>query len=158
MARYSGGDGMTKVVFALTVVNKGAPTVAELNAATDWSEYVTKDGLSEPSDQNNTPIAALAHTFNAQVPGSFGGVLELTALRDNLTDIVWNAITYGQVGFVVIRSGVPVASAWAVSQKVRVYPGIWHEPVPSSTSGDTPDQFTAAFPVSSQPNLKAVVA
>jgi hypothetical protein len=158
MARYSGGDGMTKVVFALAIASIGAPTVAELNAAVDWSTFVTKDGLKEPADQNNTPIAALAHTFNAQVPGSFGGVLELTIMRDNVTDVPWNAITYGQAGFVVIRSGTPVASAWGVGNKARVYPGIWHEPVPSSTSGDTPDQFTAAFPVGSQPNLKAVVA
>ncbi len=158
MARYSGGDGMTKVVFALSIANIAAPTVAELNAASDWSGFIMKDGLSEPSDQNNTPVASLADTFNAQVAGSFGGALELTVQRDNQTDTVWNSVTYGLTGYVVIRSGVPVSASWAAAQKVRVYPVMWHEPVPASTSGDTPDQFTAMGPVTRQPNLKATVA
>lgn len=158
MARYSGGDGMTKVVFSLSVASISAPTVAELGAAADWSTFITKDGLSEPSDQNNTPVASLADTFNAQVPGSFGGALELTAMRDNQTDIVWNTIVYGLAGYVIIRSGIPVASSFVVGNPLRVYPVIWHEPVMSSTSGDTPDQFTAMAPVNRQPMLKAVAA
>ena len=69
MARYSGGDGMTKVMFLLSVANISSVTLGELGAGVDWSGFIMKDGLSEPSDQNNTPVASLADTFNAQVPG-----------------------------------------------------------------------------------------
>jgi hypothetical protein len=163
MARYSGGDGMTKVLFVPGVsgiADISAPTLTELATGADWSAYVMKDGLSEPSDQNNTDIAALAHTYNAQVPGSFGGALELTAQRDNADgeDIVWDTVSYGVEGHIVIRSGIPVASAYAAGDPLRVYPGAWHEPVPVGTSGDTADQLTAMFPISSQPDLKAVAA
>lgn len=158
MARYSGGDGMTKVVFALAIADISAPTVAELTAGSDWSAFIMKDGLSEPSDQNNTPVASLADTFNAQVVGSFGGAIELTVQRDNATDVVWEEITYALEGFLVIRSGIPVASAFAASDPVRVYPVQWHEPVPVAPSGDTPAQFTAMGPVTTQPDLHAVVA
>jgi hypothetical protein len=150
---------MTKVVFALTIADISAPAVAtELTAASDWSGFIMKDGLSEPSDQNNTPVASLADTFNAQVPGSFGGAIELTVQRDNAADTVWEEIVYGLEGFIVIRSGVPVASAFAIGDDLRVYPVIFHEPVPVGTSGDTADQFTAMAPVTTQPDLKAVAA
>lgn len=159
MARYSGGDGFTKVVFALSIANIAAPSVgSELSTAADWSEFIMKDGLSEPADQNNTPVAALAHRFNAQVAGSFGGAIELTVQRDNANDLVWDTIVYGLEGFLVVRSGIPTASAFAVSDPLRVYPIMWHEPVPVGPSADTPDQFTAMAPITTQPDLKAVAA
>lgn len=158
MARYSGGDGTTKVVFAPTIADIAAPTVAELDAGTDWSAFIMKDGLSEPSDQNNTPVASLLDTFNAQVPGSFGGSIELTVQRDNDTDVVWDEITYGLEGFLVVRQGPPAGAAFASGDLLRVYPVTWHEPVPVAPSGDTPAQFTAMGPVTRQPDLKAVAA
>lgn len=159
MARYSGGDGMTKVVFALAIADISAPSVGtELDSAEDWSAFIMKDGLSEPSDQNNVDVAALKDRFNAQVVGSFGGAIELTVQRDNVDDTVWDAITYQLEGFLVIRSGVPTASAFAVGDLLRVYPVMWHEPVPVGTSQDTADQFTAMGPVTRQPDLKAVAA
>lgn len=158
MARYSGGDGQTKVVFVLTIADISAPTVAELDAGTDWSSFIMKDGLSEPSDQNNTPVAALSDTFDAQVAGSFGGAIEITAMRDNSDDVVWDEVVYGLEGFVAIRSGMPSSAAWASDQDARVYPVMWHEPVPVAPSGNTPAQLTAMGPVTTQPDLKAVVA
>jgi hypothetical protein len=158
MARYSGGDGMTKVVFCLTVDDIDEPTVAELDAGSDWSQFIMKDGLSEPADQNNVDVASLSDTFNAQVAGSFGGAIELTVQRDNDDDVVWDEITYGLEGFLVVRGGVPVGSAFTSGDPLRVYPVMWHEPVPANTSGDTVATFTATGPVTRQPSLKAAAA
>ena len=49
----------TRVYWVPSLANKAAPTVAELNAGTDLSCFLTKDGLTEPSGQNMTPAAAL---------------------------------------------------------------------------------------------------
>lgn len=158
MAKYSGGDGQTMVLFVTDIADISAPTVTELEAGSDWSAFITKDGLSEPSDQNNMPIASLADTFDAQGVGSFGGVIEITFFRDNANDLVWDEVVYGTEGFIAIRGGTPVASAIASGDDFRVYPVQLHEPVPLAPSGNTPAQGMVSAPVTLQPDLKAVVA
>lgn len=157
MARYA-NDGMIKVYFVTTIANKAAPTVAELNAGTDISNFITKDGLTVPSNQNNVANASLAETFDSELPGSFGGPLSMTGIRDAATDTFWNLVVYGTAGFIVVRRGTATATAWASTQKVEVYPMTWHEPIPMQTASNEQGRFTAAAPVSSQPSLKATVA
>lgn len=157
MARYSSGDGMTRVSFVPEIEDISEPSITELMAGDDWSCFITKDGLTEPSDQNNVDVASLCDTFDAQVVGSFGGTIEITAQRDNEDDVVWDAIEHGATGYLVIRSGLPAAALWAAGQNVRVYPVMLHEPVPNATSGNTLASFSVSAPVTSQPNLKAIV-
>ena len=157
MARYA-NDGMIKVYFVTTIANKAAPTVAELNAGTDISNFITKDGLTVPSNQNNVANASLAETFDSELPGSFGGPLSMTGIRDAATDTFWTLVVYGTAGFIVVRRGTATATAWASTQKVEVYPMTWHEPIPAQTASNEQGRFSAMAPVSSQPSLKAVVA
>ena len=157
MARYA-NDGMIKVYFVTTIANKAAPTVAELNAGTDISNFITKDGLTVPSNQNNVPNASLAETFDSELPGSFGGPLSMVGIRDAATDTFWNLVVYNTAGFIVVRRGTATATAWGAGNKVEVYPMTWHEPIPAQTASNEQGRFSAMAPVSSQPNLKAVVA
>lgn len=160
MARYS-HDGMTRVEFVPAVADKTAPTVIELTAGTPLTIFINKDGLTVPSDQNMVDDNSLAETFDAQTVGSFGGSIELTMKRDNSTtpgDTAWDLIEYALEGFLVVRRGVPTASAWTAAQKVEVYPVIFHEPVPSDTSSNEQATFSANAAVTSQPALKAAVA
>jgi len=157
MARYP-ADGMLRVQRVPTIANKAAPTVAELNAGVDVTNFITKDGIKVPTNQNMVDSASLAETFDAQVPGSFGGPLSVTGIRDNATDTLWDLITYNLAGYVVVRRGVTTATAFAISQKVEVYPVQWHEPIPMDPASNELGKFTATAAVTSQPNLKAVVA
>jgi len=157
MARYA-NDGMIRWDFVPTVANKAAPTTAELNAGTPLTALTTKDGLTVPANQNMVDTATLAETFDSQVPGSFGGPISLTLLRDNATDTAWNLIVYNLAGFVVVRRGTLTATAWASTNKVEVYPVQFHEPLPVPTATNEQSKFTAVAAVTSQPNLKAVVA
>jgi len=157
MARYA-NDGMIKVYFVTTIANKAAPTTTELNAGTDISNFITKDGLTVPSNQNNVANASLAETFDAELPGSFGGALSMTGIRDAATDTFWNLVVYGTAGYIVVRRGTATATVWSASQKVEVYPMTWHEPIPVQTASNEQGRFNAMAPVSSQPNLKATVA
>lgn len=159
MAKYA-NDGMLLVYYTLTVANKAAPTTAELNAGTNLTPWCTKDGVTTPSNQNFVDDSALSDTYDAQVVGSFGGPISLTLKRDGTpaNDTAWNLITYGLLGFVVIRRGLTSATAWAASQKAEVYPVMFHEPLPQQTASNEQGRFTAQAAVTSQPNLKATVA
>ena len=157
MARYA-NDGMVRVQVVPTIANKAAPTVAEINAGTDVTNFVTKDGLTVPAEQNYVDNTSLAETYNSQVVGSFGGNISLTGKRDNATDTFWDLVVYGTNTNLVVRRGVATATAFAASQDVEVYPIQWHQPVPAQTGQDTQDTFTAGAAVTSQPNVKAVVA
>lgn len=159
MARYA-NDGMIRVTFAPTVANKAAPTTAELNAGTLLTNFITKDGLTVPTNQNFVDNSALDETFDSQVVGSFGGPISMTMKRDGTpaNDTAWNLITYGLTGFVVVRRGVESATAWTAAQKAEVYPVMWHEPVPNQTATNEQGTFSAQAAVTSQPNSKATVA
>lgn len=157
MARYA-NDGMIRVDYVPTIANKAAPTTAELNAGTTLTNFITKDGINTPSNQNMVDNASLAETFDAQVPGSFGGPITMTGIRDNATDTFWNLITYNLAGYIAIRRGVTTATAWTAAQKVEVYPVQFHEPLPIPTASNEQSRFTVNAAVTSQPNLKATVA
>jgi hypothetical protein len=157
VAKYA-NDGMLRVNVVTAIANINSPTAAELNAGVHITGFLSKDGLTTPADQNNVDVATLAETFNAQVPGSFGGAVEMTGLRDNAADTLWDLITYNLARFLVVRRGTPTATTFAAAQKCEVYPVQFHEPVPDQTGGDEVSRFTISAPVTSQPQLKATVA
>jgi hypothetical protein len=152
-------DGKIRVSWVTaSIPNIAAPVAATLNAGVQLAGFITKDGLTVPADQNNVDVGVLSDTFDAQVPGSFGGAIEMTGVRNDTVDTFWDTSVYGTSGWVVVRRGLPSATSYATGHKVEVYPAIMHEPVPAQTGGNTVAQFTISFPVSSQPNLKATVA
>ena len=157
MGKYP-NDGRIRVQIVAAIANIAAPTVAELNAGTHITGFLSKDGLTTPADQNNVDVGTLAENFNAQVPGTFGGAVEMTGLRDDSADTLWNLITYDLARFIVVRRGPPTATAYAATQQVEVYPVRFHEPVPDQTGGDEVSRFTISAPVTAKPELKAVVA
>ena len=160
MTRYA-NDGMITVRHVPSVANKAAPTVAEINAGTDLTPHMTKDGLTVPSGQNMVDDSNLNEVFDAQVVGSYGGPISMTMKRNNGaggTDTAWNLITYGLAGYLVVRRGIASATAFAASQAVEVYPVQYHEPVMMQTATNEQARFTAQAAVTSAPSLKAVVA
>jgi hypothetical protein len=157
VARYA-NDGQIRIQVVTTIASIAAPTTAELNAGTHVTNFVTKDGLTVPAEQNYVDNFSLAETYNAQVVGSFGGPITMIGIRDNATDTFWDLVVYGTNTHLVVRRGVVTATAYSSTQKVEVYPIQWHEPLPMQTAQDEQGKFTAAAAVRSQPNLKAVVA
>lgn len=157
MPRYS-PDGKTLVYWVTTIANKAAPTVAELNAGTRISGFLTKDGLDIPFSQNTSDNADLEDTFDAKGVGTFGADITLTCFRDDTTDTAWNLFVYGTTGYLVVREGIAVGTAWTAAQKVQVYPAQMHEPVPVPPTSNEQRKFKVMLPVTDQPSLKATVA
>jgi hypothetical protein len=151
-------DGTIKVVFTQTISNMAEPTIGELTNGTELSTWITKDGLNTPADVNNVDDSALTDTFDAQVPGTFGGALELTMKRDDTTDTAWDLVTYGLEGFIVIRRQKDWDDAFAAADDVEVYPGAWHQKIPVTPASNEQHRFTVQFPVRSPgPELEAAV-
>jgi hypothetical protein len=134
------------------------PTTTELDAGDNITNFVTKDGLTVPANQNYVDNSSLAETYDAQVVGSFGGAITLTGIRDAASDTFWDLVVYGTNTFLVVRRGIATATAWTAAQDVEVYPIQWHEPLPLQTASNEQGRFSAAAAVTSQPNFKAAVA
>lgn len=160
MARYA-NDGMLAVWHVPTIANIAAPTTAEIAAGTKLSPHMTKDGIRVPSNQNMVDDSNMEDTFDAQVVGSWGGPIGFTAKRNNAaggTDTVWNLITYGLAGYVVVRRGIASATATASTQPVEVYPVQYHHPVMQDPATNEQARFTVAAAVTASPNIKAAIA
>jgi hypothetical protein len=159
MARYV-YEGYTRVQWVTTIADIGEPTVAELNAGTDITNFVTKDGVNTPQNQNMVDSATIAETFDAQLVGSWGGALELTMFRDAVAadDDAWTLFVYGTNGFLVIRRGIAVATATAAAQRVEVYPAQMHQPIMQPSAANEQQRFVVSCAVTAAPDLKAVVA
>ena len=74
-------DGNTKVAWATSIANIAAPTVAELTAASDWTQRITPDGLKVDPTTADVNTSSLASTFDTNQPGRTGYACELTFKR-----------------------------------------------------------------------------
>jgi hypothetical protein len=151
-------EGRTNVYWATSIANIAAPTVAEITAATDVTDYVAKDGVAVNTTTNNVDSATIAETFDAQIVGSWGGEVELTMFRDDSADTAWNLCVYGTNGYVIIDRFNDSGTLPAAAEKVEVWPAEMHQPVPQNSASNTQQRFVEKFAITSEPNLKATVA
>lgn len=155
-------DGNTRVMWVPTIADKTAPTVAQLAAGTllSTSDGLTKDGLQLPTSQNFVDSGALSETFDAQDVGTEGGNITLKIKKSGtVPDAFWDLFAErGEVGFLVVRYGLPNLTAVAAGQEVQVYPAKAHSGVMDNTTGNARATFTVGMAVTSEPAKNAVVA
>ncbi|MFD5111436.1 hypothetical protein ACFWNG_03825 [Streptomyces sp. NPDC058391] len=153
-------DGKTRVSWLSTVANINAPTVAELTAGADYTKRITPDGLKVDPSTADVDTSSLASTFDTKTVGRVGFDTELTFKRgDNPTDDApYSTLKYGVSGFLVVRRGVAVATAWTVGQKVEVYPITCGEPQNSSPAANEVMKFVSPMKVTDPPATAATVA
>jgi hypothetical protein len=157
VTRYS-AESKSLFYFVPTVTNIAAPTVAELNAGTDLTDFTPRDGFNPSTNQNPVDNSSLADAFDSQVVGSEGGPITLTFFRDDTTDTAWDLIDYGLTGFLAFREGPPTATAWTAAQDVQVYPVQFFSPIPVQTAANEARKFSVTATVTSPPERKAIVA
>lgn len=157
MARYT-HETKTQVWWVVTIGNKAAPTAAEITAGTALGGFISKDGVQVNYTTNKVDSATLTENFNSEIAGSTSADVALTMFRDDTADTAWNLWVLGTNGFLVIRRGVLFSTAATAAQKVEVYPAQMLPPVPDNSAQDTQVRFIGGVAVTSEPNLKAVVA
>lgn len=161
MARYP-FDEYTRVHWvpgAAGIASMAAPTVAEIDAGTDLSCFLTKDGLNPGGNTNKVDGAALCSRVDGQTIGSVGYDASLKLFRDNAVggDDAWDLANWGDLGFLVVRRGVLHGTAFAAAQNVEVYQAQMGEPVPAPSAANTNQTFMLDLAVADA-ELKAVVA
>lgn len=141
------------------IANIAAPTVAEINAGTDITCFLTKDGLNPGGSTNKVDSAGLCSRVDSQTVGSVGYDFSLKLFRDNAVggDDAWDLAVWGSEGYLVVRRGVPYATAFAAGQKVEVYDAQMGEPVPAGSAANANQNFTLGLAIQAV-NLKATVA
>ncbi|MEU9400540.1 hypothetical protein [Streptomyces sp. NPDC048242] len=170
MPRY-GTTGRIAIVFAPSVANPAAPTIAEIAAGVNLSDYVTRDGVKTPSSGNTIDASDIGSRFNKTAPGTYGGdAAELTAHRDSkgADDLAWTTLPQDAIGFLIVaRAGFDQQTATGLGTKDGVAKAgdrceVLAVTVISRAMNDTGDnetsKFTASLAITAEPEQDAVVA
>jgi hypothetical protein len=150
-------DEHTRVSLVTAITDIDAPTVAELNAGTDITCHLTKDGLNPGGTTNAVDSAGLCSRVDSQVAGSVGYSFTLRGFRYADSDSFWTLANHGDATHVVVRRGDAHDDAWAAADKVEVYKVQMGEPIPAPSAANTLQTFELALFVEDA-ELKATVA
>ncbi|WP_033288250.1 hypothetical protein [Amycolatopsis jejuensis] len=153
-------DGANKVTFVAAIANLAAPTTTELTGGTSLECLITADGLDISTDESVVAAPKLCETIDAEQPGRSKTTIQLTCVRKDVPaeDIAWTLLQRGLAGYVVVRRGIPVATAYAATQKVEVYPVKFGVRRPIKPEANGVEKFMSQGYNTASPNLDAVVA
>ena len=153
-------DGFTRVYFVSAIANQAAPTTTELNAGISLASVMTPDGLTgfEPTtaDVDNS---ALNSTFDTKTIGrdSFSGT-KLIFKKQSGTDTVYNTLTRGTTGFIVVRRYLAESTAWASTQVIEVYPVIFGQTRNLAPTANTVTKWEVDTKITTSPTIRGAVA
>lgn len=113
MAKYIAAE-KSEVWFVPAITSVSAPSSAELNAGTRLTDHMT-GGFSADFSSNLVDAGTLDDAFNTTVAGTYGGGTNTLSalLRDNASDIAWNALPRGTAGYLVTQAGASTGTSWA---------------------------------------------
>lgn len=153
-------DGNTRVYWVPSISSTSAPTTTELNAGTRLDDLMTPDGLVgfEP-DTADVPTSKLSSTFDTVKAGraSYSGTM-VRLFKQGAADTVYAALVRDTEGFIVIRNSIDADTAWASSQKCRVYPVTLGETRDLPPEANTLERYEIPTKVSDDPVIRAAVA
>lgn len=158
-ARQSTGE--IRVWFVPTIANTSAPTVAEINAGTDLTPFLRRDGLTTPQAGSTIDSSDASSRFNKTAPGTYGGdPLSIQLKRDSVpgSDTAYAALPRDTAGYVVVRRFGGSALAPAASQKVEVFTGTVISREMAAIGDNEVQRFTVMFSVEAVPVDSATVA
>lgn len=112
-------DGEVRIVFATTIANTAAPTVAEINAGTNITPFLAS--LDTPLEGEAVPAPDLSSAFNKTVAGPYGANGSGEFYRDDTTDTAFTLFPRLTTGYLVIRRFGGSNTAFAGAQKVDVW-------------------------------------
>ena len=115
------GDGNVRISWVTTIANTSAPTVAELNAGTDLTSWITPDGWNVTTSEAEVDNSALNSTDDTRLPGRRQDDIEVTFKHQGDSAAPWTTFASKPSGYLVERTSVAGSTAWTASQKVRVF-------------------------------------
>lgn len=148
-------DGNTEVWWVTTIADAAEPTAAELAAGVRLSGYITD--LELAPDQAAIDTTALNSTAETQAWGLISVPTTLTMKRKTV-DTAWTTFEDEPDGFLVVRTGIPYATAPAAAQEVDVYPVVASVRQKVKRAKNELDKFTVKLGLSNNPVFDAEVA
>ena len=115
-------DGNIRVSWVTSIANTAAPTVAELNAGVSLESYITPDGFNVNTNDDKVDTSALNSTDNTAVAGRRTDEIGITFKHQGDSAVPWTTFAGRPTGYIVERTSIAGSTAWATSQKVRVFP------------------------------------
>lgn len=138
-------DGHTRVTWVAGVDgidDVHGPTTAELALGVDLSCHITSGGLNLGVSTGTIDTASLCSAFISQANGRTTISPQLTMWRySQPDDTAWELFDGGELGWLVIRSGVDYDTPYADGQGVIVAYVQVSEPAPEFPGGDTATTF-----------------
>ncbi|MFJ2631058.1 hypothetical protein ACIO6U_03715 [Streptomyces sp. NPDC087422] len=153
-------DGNTKVCWATSLSSLTAPPVAELNAAADWTDRVTPDGLKTDPTTADVPTGSLASRQDTNTVGRVGWDVSLTCKKGTtLQELApFNTLKYGVSGILIVRRGLPYEDAFATGQEIEIYPVICGERMNIAPEANSVAKFTSPMKLETPAVPDAVAA
>lgn len=136
--------------------NTAAPTVAEITAGDDITAFIPKDGFSPGVTNNRVSAADLSTAFDAEIMGSHGAALSVTAFMDDTTNTAFESFgVRGTTGTIVVCW----RGAAAALEPAFVWPDVEAgSPSLPTTAANERQTFTIEFAVRVEPDYHAAIA
>lgn len=147
----------TRVSLVSSIADISAPTADELDAGTDITCYLTKDGLNPGGSTNGVDSGSLCSRVDSQVAGSVSYNATLRGFRYWDEDDFWDVCAWGTNTHLVVRRGPAHDAAWTAGQPVEVYTVQMGEKIPASSAANTLQTFEVSLFVEDA-DLDATVA
>jgi hypothetical protein len=150
-------DGKIRVIWAPSVANIAAPTVAEANAGLRLDTVMTPAGLKVAPTTGSVDTSALSSTYTTNKAGrrSFANSVEIK--RQDSADTALTTLVYRADGFLLVRRTVDAATAPTIGQVWEVYPSECDEGA-GSYGPNLVQTRVIGLSTTSDPNTAAVMA
>ena len=159
MARLT-PDENSKIHIVDSISTISAPTIGEINAGTEVTEFLTPAGFDTPEEGNDADTSSIASAHDTSVPATVSGQPSGEFYRDDSADDAWDAMARLTTTNIVISrfGGSGTDNAIIAADTVEV----WPVRVSSRSAGRIVRgealRFVAQFAKSVAPTLAATVA
>lgn len=149
--------GQLRANWVPSISNTAAPTAAEINAGTNLSLQMRRDGLDVPLEGNVVDSSDVSSKLNKTAPGTYGGDtltlrfrLDRTRTTVDPTKAVLTAptaTTDGAAGYLVVRRIGGSGNTFAATDRVDVYPAQVSSQSDDAISDNDTQSWTAKLAV-----------
>lgn len=159
MSRYDPSTS-SRLWILTSLTSMTSPSLAEIQAGTDVSAFLTKDGLARPRQGNEVPISNAMQRENLTIAGSVNtGPVSTTLFQDDATDTAWDALVEGSEYYLVYCDrGSGTDGDIAVGDTVEVFHGECLDKSVADLAENQAKRFTTRFGTSTKPEQEATVA